>query len=207
MSPQFRVGAESKLRRCIGEAFSADPCRLCRAVATLAGVALLSACVSQGLYDRQAQKTATYQQLDERLQGEIAAEQAQVEQLRKLVKLTLSSGILFPESGGELSETGKVTLAKVAPALQGLTDQRIVVKGFTDNVPIGPELRERLPNNVELSKARAQAVAGFLVAQGVPASIVYSTGLGETHPVATNDTPQGRAQNRRVEIDIVAAPE
>jgi chemotaxis protein MotB len=177
------------------------------AMAALAGIALLPACVSQGVYDRQVHKTTTYQQLDAQLQGEIGADQAQIEQLRKLVKLTLASAILFPEGGWEPGDTGKALLTKVAPALKGLTGQRVVVKGFTDNVPIGPELRGRFPNNVELSKARAQAVAGFLVAQGVPANIVYSTGLGESHPLATNDTPEGRAKNRRVEIDIVDAPE
>ena len=57
-----------------------------------------------------------------------------------------------------------------------------------------------------LPQPRADAVAQFLAAHGVPSTIVYDTGLGETHPVARNDTPQGRAQNRRVEIDIVEAP-
>jgi chemotaxis protein MotB len=181
--------------------------RLQSIVAALAAAVLTTACVSQGSYDRQVQKTTTYQQLDAQLKSEIDADQVQIEQLQKLLKLTLASGILFAEGGWELNESGQTTLAKLAPALKGLSGQRIVVKGFTDNVPIGPELRERFPNNVELSKARAQAVASFLVAQGVPANIVYSSGLGESHPVATNATAEGRAKNRRVEIDIVDAPE
>lgn len=167
---------------------------------------LLSACVSQGTYNQQVQKTDTYQKLDAQLKGELAADQAQIEQLQNLVKLTLANGILFPEGGWELSETGKATLAKVAPALKGLTGQRIVIKGFTDSVPIGPALRERFANNVALSKARAEAVAALLVAQGVPKDIVSTVGLGESHPVASNDTAEGRTKNRRVEIDIVEAP-
>ena len=177
------------------------------AQALCVAAALLSACASQSHYNLQVEKTATYQQLDAQMKGEIAADQIQIEQLPKLLRLTLASDLLFPEGGWELNDAGKSMLAKVAPALKGLSGQRIVVKGFTDNVPMGTELRTRFPNNVELSKARADAVMKFLMVEGVPSNIVYATGLGETHPVASNETPQGRAKNRRVEIDIVQAPE
>jgi chemotaxis protein MotB len=174
--------------------------------AALGIVALLAACASQSSYNQQVQKTSTYQQLDARLKSELAVDEVQIEQLQNLVRLTLANGILFGEGGAELNEPGKATLAKMAPALQDITGQRIVVKGFTDNVPIGPELRPRFPSNVDLSKARADAVSAYLVDQGVPAALVSTTGLGEAHPVASNDTPQGRARNRRVEIDVVEAP-
>lgn len=78
-----------------------------------------------------------------------------------------------------------------------------MIKGYTDNLPIGPELRQRFPTNVDLSKARAQSVADELVAGGVPASMISVSGFGEADPVAPNDTPQGRAKNRRVVMDIV----
>ena len=175
-------------------------------VTTLAAAALLPACVSQSKYNDQVQKTSTYQQLDTQLKTELSADQAQIEQLQNLVKLTLANGILFPEGGWQLSEAGKATLAKVAPALKGLTGQRIVIKGFTDSVPIGPALRERFPSNVELSKARADAVADLLKAQGVPANLITTVGQGPAPPVASNDTAEGRAKNRRVEIDIVETP-
>jgi chemotaxis protein MotB len=180
--------------------------RTATTVAVLTSLTLLSACVSQSTYDRQVQKTGTYQKLDEQLKVELAGDRAQIEQLQNLVRLTLASGILFPEGGWELSDSGKATLAKVAPTLATLTGQRIVVKGFTDNLPIGPSLRERFPSNIELSKARADAVADFLKAQGVSAGLITTAGLGQTHPVASNDSPEGRAKNRRVEIDIVEAP-
>ena len=131
---------------------------------------LLTACVSQSTYDQQVQKTSTYQQLDAQLRGELASDQAQIEQLQNLVKLTLANGILFAEGGAELNEAGKAMLAKLAPALKGLSGQRIVVEGFTDNVPIGAELSQRFAGNVDLSKARAEAVSAFMVAQGVPAT-------------------------------------
>lgn len=174
--------------------------------ALLCGALLLTACVSQSRYQQQVQKTQTYQQLNDQLKAELAGTQAQVEQLQNLVKLTLANGILFAEGGWELNESGKATLAKVAPALKGITGQRIVIKGFTDNLPIGPALRERFPSNIELSKARADAVAAFLTAEGVPVGLISTVGLGQAHPVASNETPEGRAKNRRVEIDIVEAP-
>ena len=166
---------------------------------------LLSACVSQGTYDQQVKKTLAYQQLDQQLKSELASDQVQIAQLQNLVRLTLASSILFAEGGTELNPAGQATLAKVAPTLKSLSGQRIVIKGFTDNVPIGPELRQRFASNVELSKARAQSVASVLTDQGVPAGNITTVGLGESHPVASNDTAQGRAKNRRVEIDIVEA--
>ncbi len=172
----------------------------------LGAALLLSACVSQSTYNPQVQKTSTYQKVDEQLKAELAGDSAQIEQLQNLVRLTLASGILFAEGGWELNESGKALLAKVAPALKDLSGQRIVVKGFTDNVPIGPALRERFASNVELSKARADTVADFLKAQGVPANLITTSGLGQAHPVATNNIDEGRAKNRRVEIDIVEAP-
>jgi chemotaxis protein MotB len=175
-------------------------------LSALAVTGLLTACVGPRSYDAQVQKTGAYTKLDAQLQGEQAADQAQIEQLQNLVKLTLASGILFPEGGWELGEAGKALLTKAAPALKELSGQRIVIKGFTDNVPIGPAQRQRFPGNVELSKARAEAVAAFLTAQGVPPAIISTVGLGESHPVAGNDTAQGRASNRRVEIDIVEEP-
>ena len=175
------------------------------AMALLAAAALLSGCVSQGTYNQEVQKATTYQQLDAKLKSELAADQAQITQLQNVVRVTLANGILFPEGGWELNAAGKATLANLAPVLKTLTGQKIEIKGYTDNVPIGPELRARFPNNVDLSKARAQSVADFLVAQGVPPSIITVSGFGDAQPVASNDTAQGRSKNRRVVMDIIEA--
>ena len=72
-------------------------------------------------------------------------------------------------------------------------------------MPIGPELRQRFPSNSELSSARASDVVRFLAAKGVPQNIMSAQGFGDSRPVASNDTPQGRAKNRRVEIVIASA--
>jgi outer membrane protein OmpA-like peptidoglycan-associated protein len=184
-----------------------SPKMLLRHATLLAGTALVSACVVPVPYNDRMVKTDTYQRLDAQLQTAAPASRAaQLEQLENLVKLTLPNGLLFADDGAELNDGGKAMLGSLVPALKELSGQRVVVKGFTDDVPRGADLAASLAGNVELSKARADAVAQFLAARGVPSTIVYDTGLGETHPVARNDTPQGRVQNRRVEIDVVEAP-
>lgn len=175
-------------------------------VVALATAVTLSACVSPVPYNQLVPKSATYQRLDAQLRSEPAADAAQLEQLQNLVRLTLPDQSLFADGATEPDDTGKALLARVAPALKGLSGQRVVVKGFTDSVSSGIEPPARFPSTVELTKARAAAVAAFLDSQGVPATIVYISGLGDSHPVADDDTPQGRAKNRRMEIDIVEAP-
>ena len=94
-------------------------------------------------------------------------------------------------------------IARIAPILVPIQQTQLLINGYTDNVPIGPELKARgIRNNEELSLKRAQAVADFLIAQGVKSNLVYVKGFGDANPVASNDTPAGRAKNRRVEITL-----
>lgn len=174
--------------------------------AALAAAALLSACVAPRDFNDLVPKSPTYQQVAAQLKAEPAADRVRLEQLQNLIRLTLANTTLFPEGSAELGDAGKAALAELAPALKDLRGLRIVVVGYTDNVPLGQTLVERLSGNVELSKARAAAVTAFLTAQGVPVALITPVGLGETHPVASNATAQGRAQNQRMEIDIVEAP-
>lgn len=167
---------------------------------------LLSACVAPRDFNQLMPKSPTYQEVAAQLKADPSAERVRLEQLQDLIRLTLANTTLFPEGGAELGDAGKAALAELAPALKELRGQRIVVIGFTDNVPLGQTLVERLSGNVELSKARSEAVTAFLTAQGVPAALITPVGLGEAHPLASNTTARGRAKNQRVEIDIVEAP-
>ena len=77
------------------------------------------------------------------------------------------------------------------------------MSGFTDDAPIGPALkREGVASNEVLSRKRAEDVKGFLASQGFGPDLLVAQGYGEGRPVASNDTPQGRAQNRRVELSL-----
>ena len=81
-----------------------------------------------------------------------------------------------------------------------------MINGFTDNAPIGSELRRQgISTNQELSQKRAENVMEFLVSQGVRRELVVAQGFGEDDPIAPNDTPQGRAHNRRVEITVAGS--
>jgi len=79
----------------------------------------------------------------------------------------------------------------------------IVVEGYTDNVPVGPELQAAgISNNLDLSAKRAVSVANYLTARGVKPDLVSAQAFGASHPATSNDTPEGRAKNRRVEITL-----
>ena len=161
---------------------------------------VLSACVSMQTYDALEND---YNQLNQRLSAEIGAQQVQITRLQGAVKIAVNSELLFPSGGWQMPPAAAQTIAKMAPVLAPFVQTQIIVIGYTDNVPIGPELRAQgVENNQQLSLKRAQTVANFLVSQGVNPNLVSAQGRGDADPVAPNDTPQGRAQNRRVELTL-----
>ena len=162
----------------------------------LAGL-LLSACVSQTDYDA---LKAQHQQLEaqnQQLQGQLQTLQAQA-------SFVEAGDFLFPAGGYTLSAAGKAELANnVAPRLRGLPYAKIVVYGYTDNTPVGPELqRAGINDNLTLSSRRAGAVVTFLISLGIKPDIISAKGFGDTHPVSPNDTPANRAKNRRIVITV-----
>lgn len=105
-----------------------------------------------------------------------------------------------------MPDTAQQTISKMVPILAPMQQTKIMVTGYTDNVPIGAGLkRQGITSNVELSQKRADNVMQFMVAQGVNQSLVSAQGLGEADPVASNDTEDGRAQNRRVELTLAGS--
>jgi chemotaxis protein MotB len=174
---------------------------LCR-ISVAAGVMALSlsACVPVQQYDALEND---YNQLNQQLSAEIGAQQVHITRLQGAIKVAVNSELLFPSGGWQMPPAAAQTIAKMAPILAPFVQTQIIVTGYTDNIPIGPELRAQgVANNQQLSLRRAQTVANFLVSQGVNPSLVSAQGLGDADPVAPNDTPQGRAQNRRVELTL-----
>jgi len=172
-----------------------------RMIAIAGSVALiLSACVPAQQYD--ALET-DYNQLNQRLSGEIGAQQVHITRLQGAIKVAVNSDLLFPSGGWQMPPQAAQLIARMAPILAPFQQTTIIVTGYTDNVPIGPSLRAQgVDSNQQLSLKRAQTVANFLVSQGVNPNLVQTRGLGDADPVASNDTPQGRAQNRRVELTL-----
>ena len=112
------------------------------------------------------------------------------------VVITMSDLLLFDAGGTRLSPKGMDILEKVASVLSKLA-YRVKIKGHTDSEPISSS---QFPSNWELSSVRASTVVRLLAANGVSPRYISAEGYAQYHPVATNDTPQGRARNRRVEI-------
>lgn len=141
----------------------------------------------------------TYEGLVADLESEVQAGQIRIQQLRDGLLLNVSDEILFPSGSAQLSVQGKDVLARVGGRLKELPD-RVEVQGHTDDVPISTAI---YPSNWELAAARATGVVRWLEAQGVGANRLSGVSFGEQHPVAPNDTPEGRARNRRIEIRLL----
>jgi outer membrane protein OmpA-like peptidoglycan-associated protein len=109
--------------------------------------------------------------------------------------ITLSGSVLFATGKFELLPIAQEKLTQVAEALKEQEDATIVVEGHTDSVGASSM-------NQELSQNRARSVRDFLVSRGLPADRVSAVGYGPERPVADNKSPEGRANNRRVEIVV-----
>lgn len=177
---------------------------LSRIAAMIGGVALmLAACVPAQQYDALEND---YNQLNQRLSAEIGAQQVHITRLQGAIKVAVNSDLLFPSGGWQMPPAAARTISEMAPILAPFQQTTIIVTGYTDNVPIGPDLQAQgIANNQQLSLRRAQTVANFLISQGVNPNLVQTRGLGAADPVAPNDTPQGRAQNRRVELTLAGS--
>jgi chemotaxis protein MotB len=155
---------------------------------------MLGACVSQSAYEKQGQE----------LQGaraQAAAEQSQLAKMQQENKWVVAGDVLFAEGGYQLSASGKQALSQYVPQVRGVQNAKVVVYGYTDNLPVGPPLqRAGITNNIDLSSRRADNVVAYLTSKGVSPNIISAKGFGDTHPIALNDTPDGRAKNRRIEI-------
>ncbi|HTQ03044.1 MAG TPA: OmpA family protein [Polyangiaceae bacterium] len=113
--------------------------------------------------------------------------------------IQLANDVLFDSGQTTIKPAGQQALAQVATVLKTIPDRHFQVAGDTDNVPIATS---RFASNWELSTARGVEVVRFLVAHGVAPQVLSAAGYGEFDPIAPNDTPAGRAKNRRIEITL-----
>ena len=124
------------------------------------------------------------------------------------IGILLGSGQLFRVGSARLSQAGQLVLSDLASNLNATDKQRIMISGHSDDVPLGSKLAKRFKDNWGLSMARALATADFFSDEAnIPADRISVSGFGATRPIADNDTPEGRQQNRRVEISLVSADE
>lgn len=159
-------------------------------------------------------------EMDERAELNRERDEARAEHLRRLVaelqpdvkagrieldpndgrlRISAHANALFESGSTRVRPDGRQLLGRIARELSGLPDGRVRVEGHTDSTPIATD---RFPSNWELSAARAAAVVRELVELGVPPEALAAVGRGPFVPLADNETPEGRAQNRRIEIVV-----
>lgn len=111
-------------------------------------------------------------------------------------KVSFAADTFFDFDKSVLKPAGKATLDELAQLIKDINLEVVVAVGHTDS--IGTEAY-----NLKLSERRAQAVKAYLVSKGIDASRIYTEGKGEAQPIASNKTAEGRAKNRRVDIEVV----
>jgi outer membrane protein OmpA-like peptidoglycan-associated protein len=123
---------------------------------------------------------------------------AEVERVGEGIKLVLGeNAVRFDTSKSTLTPAAKANLDKLVPVFKSYADTDIVIYGYTDSTG-------KVEYNQTLSEQRAASVKSYLAAKGLNTDRFKTTGLGIADPIATNDTPEGRSQNRRVEFAITA---
>jgi len=143
------------------------------------------------------ERNQIYEEVLSRFRSLIDAGRLSVSIARGRMVINLPQDILFASGSADLGADGRRTLAEVAGVLGEFQDRRFQVEGHTDDRPISTA---QFPSNWELSAARALSVVKLLVAQGVSPENLSGAGYGEYHPVAVNETAEGRRLNRRIEI-------
>jgi chemotaxis protein MotB len=150
--------------------------------------------------DAAEKRLAAYRELQAKFRALVDTGKLEVLFRNGQMVLKLPSGILFPSGSDKLSKEGLAALGEVTNVLDQFKERRFVIAGHTDTVPI--KSRQFL-NNWYLSTARAISVLQFMIDAGFPPTSLAAAGYGEFDPIAANDTPQNREQNRRIEIILV----
>jgi chemotaxis protein MotB len=145
----------------------------------------------------------TYKQLTQEMKGEIAKGQITISELKGKLTLDVVDKILFASGQAEVTKEGLAVLKRVIDILKNVKDKAIRIEGHTDNVRIKGALVKQYPTNWELSAARAINVAKYLQQQEIDPTLLSATAFGEYKPIANNDTPEGRAKNRRIAIILL----
>jgi chemotaxis protein MotB len=147
--------------------------------------------------------SSTYEDLLVKMKTEISKGQVTISELKGKLTVNMVDSILFDSGKAEVKQGGLEVLRKVISILKDVMDKSIRIEGHTDNVQIIGALAKRYPTNWELSSARAINVARYLQEQGIDPGLLSAVAYGEWKPVGDNDTQEGKAKNRRIEIILV----
>jgi chemotaxis protein MotB len=142
-------------------------------------------------------RLAAFRNLIDKLHSMISNGQLKVVIRDGRMIIALPSDILFESGKTDVKAVGKTAIAQVTKVLASMADRHFSVAGDTDDVPIKTP---QFPSNWELSTARAVEVVHYMISQGMDPKRLAAAGYGEFDPVVPNDSPEHRAQNRRIEI-------
>jgi len=152
------------------------------------------------MVEQARQRLETFRKMLEQFQSMIKSGKLRVRIVKGRMVVEMSSNILFESGKSDLSEEGKDALGQVASVLATIPNREFQVAGHTDNIPIK---NRRFKSNWELSTARAVTVVNFFIEMGVEDTKLSAAGYAETQPVGDNNTEEGRALNRRIEIVLM----
>ncbi len=145
-------------------------------------------------------RIAEFRSLLDRFKGLIDAGKLKVKMAEGRMVVELASDVLFGSGSANLSRDGKAAIAEVAQLLASIPDRKFQVEGHTDNIPISTA---QYPSNWELASARALTVVKTMVDNGMDGARISAASFGDSKPAHPNDSPEGRASNRRIEIVVV----
>lgn len=153
---------------------------------------------AQAQAQAQAEQAAAAREAAQRAQRELQKEQQELAELKthetqRGLELTLASDLLFNTGSAELKPGATLQINRLADFMRSNPQTRVIIEGYTDDTGT-PAINE------QLSEQRAQAVASVLETQGIAMDRIQTIGRGEQYPVASNGTPAGRQQNRRVDV-------
>jgi len=147
------------------------------------------------------QMKSTHDALVSDLKDQIQKQEVTIKEFQESLSLNFVDRILFEFGKADLTPEGEKVLKKVGEALKNIKEKKIRVTGHTDNVPIRPDFMYKFPSNWELSSARAASVVRYFQEKiSLDPKEMEAVGRSFYQPEASNDTKEGRARNRRVEI-------
>jgi chemotaxis protein MotB len=154
------------------------------------------------LQQKQTETTTKYDDLVNKLSQEVSDGEMQIKQYKNMLTVDIAEKLFFASGSATLKEEGKTVLSKVGDAINGYPDKIVRVVGHTDNVPLAKGAK--FPTNWELSMMRATTVVRYLQDKSkVDPNRLIASGRGPYQPIASNDTPEGRQKNRRIEIMLI----
>jgi chemotaxis protein MotB len=146
-----------------------------------------------------AKRMQTFRDMSKKLQKMVDAGKLGVRVRDGRLVMRMPQDVLFPSGSAALSREGELSLMEVAVILRQFPDRRFMVAGHTDNQPV----KENYKDNWELSMGRALSVVRFMVEAKMKPENIVAAGYGEFDPIAKNATPEGRRENRRIEIILL----